>query len=108
MGICRYCHQKAGWFSEAHDACVQKASTGIESVKTCMADAVGAGKQYSEVSAAIDNLASSAAIPQDQVRAALKDGWSQGAEKRCKAQPISDPEFTAISDLYRGDRKSVV
>jgi len=102
MGICRYCHQKAGWFTDAHDACVQKANAGIESVKTCMADAVIAGRQYSEVSATVAKLAADAAIPQDQVNAALKEGWSQGAWKRCRAQPITDPEFSAISDLYRG------
>lgn len=102
MGICRYCHQKAGWFADAHDACVQKANAGIESVKLCMADAVVEGKKYSDVSATIDKLSTDAAIPEDQLRAALKEGWSNGAENRSKAQPISGPEFTAIADLYRG------
>ena len=33
MGICKYCRQKAGWFKDAHDACAQKANTGIEAVQ---------------------------------------------------------------------------
>lgn len=101
MGICRYCHQKAGWFTDAHGACAQKADTGIESVRKCMADAVIEGKHYSDVSATTDKLAADAAIPQDRIRAALKQGWSQGAEQRSKAQPVSDEECQAILDIYR-------
>ncbi len=101
MGICRYCHQKAGWFNDAHDACAEKARAGIESVKKCMADAVIEDKRYHDVSATIDRLAADAAILQDQVQAALKKGWSQGAEQRSKAQPISDEEYLAILDIYR-------
>jgi hypothetical protein len=46
-------------------------------------------------------LRGEAAIPQEQILPAIKEGWSQGAEKRSIAQPISDPEFSAISDIYR-------
>ena len=38
MSICRYCGQNAGWFSEAHESCIQKANQGIEALKTCMAN----------------------------------------------------------------------
>ena len=100
MGICSYCHEKAGWFSDAHDACAEKASSGILSVKKCMADAVIEGKHYSDVSATIDRLIADAAIPQDEVQAALKEGWSEGSEQRSKAQPISDDEYQAILDIY--------
>jgi len=30
MGICRYCQTNAGWFSDAHDYCVQKANAERE------------------------------------------------------------------------------
>jgi hypothetical protein len=30
MGICRFCQKNAGWFSDAHDACVQKANAERE------------------------------------------------------------------------------
>jgi hypothetical protein len=99
MGVCRFCHQKAGWFAEAHDACVQKANAGTQSLKKCMADAVIEGKHYSDVSAAIDRLAAAAAIPQDEVHAALISGWSQGAEQRSRAQPISPEELAAMDKI---------
>jgi hypothetical protein len=101
MGICRYCHKKAGWFSDVHDACVHKANVGIEAVKKCMADAVVEGKRYSDASATIAKLVADAAIPQDLGHAALRDGWCRGAEQRSKAQPISDVECDAILEIYR-------
>jgi hypothetical protein len=100
MGICKYCHQKAGWFTDAHEACVEKVNAGIESLKKCMADAVIEGKVYSDVSATIDKIAADNAIPQEQVHDAMKNGWSQGAEQRSKVQPISDQEGLAIIKLY--------
>jgi hypothetical protein len=101
MSICRYCGQKAGWFSEAHESCIQRSSQGIEALKTCVADAVIGGKQYDEITAQLDRIAADAAIPQEQVLPAVKEGWSRGAEKRSMAQPISEPEFSAIADIYR-------
>jgi hypothetical protein len=101
MTICRYCGQKAGWFSEAHETCIQKANQGIETLKTCVADAMVQGKQFGEIKAQIDKIVADTAIPQERVLPAIKEGWSQGAEKRSMAQPISDPEFSVLSDVYR-------
>jgi len=101
MSICRYCGQKAGWFSEAHEGCIQKSNQGIEALKTSVSNAILQGKQYEEVRVQLHKIAADVAIPQEQVLPAIKDGWSQGAEKRSIAQPISDPEFSAISGFYR-------
>ena len=91
MAICKYCGEKAGWFSEAHEACIQKATHGIEALKQCVSDAVVQGKQYPEIKAQLDRLAADSNVPQEQVPSAIKEGWSQGAGRRSIAQPISDP-----------------
>jgi hypothetical protein len=101
MGTCTYCHQKAGWFSEAHDACVQKAAKGAETIQTCIANAVVEGKQYDDIAALITKLQGDAGIPQDQLRSALQMGWSDGAVTRCKQAPITSSELSVISDLYK-------
>jgi hypothetical protein len=101
MAICKYCGERAGWFSEAHESCIQKATQGIEVLKQCVADAIVHGKQYSEIKTQLDKIVADSGIPQDQVLPAIKDAWSQGAGKRSIAQPISDPEFSAMSDIYR-------
>jgi hypothetical protein len=96
MGICRYCHKKAGWFSDVHEDCVQKSNAGMESIRTCVADAVIEGKQYSDISSEIKKLAAKAALSQEQVHGATKEGWDLGAQQRSKAQPLSAQEQTAI------------
>src|ERR1019366_10392116 len=101
MSICRYCGQKAGWFKDAHDECVQKARLGVEALKTCVADAVVQGKKYDEIKDRIGGLVADSSIPNDQVLPAIKEGWSEGAEKRSIAQPISGAEFSAMADFYR-------
>ena len=66
-----------------------------------MADAIIQGKPYSEIKPQLDKTTAESAIPQEQALAAIKEGWSQGAEQRSKAQPISDADCSAISDVYR-------
>ena len=101
MSICRYCGEQAGWFSDAHERCTQKSTQGIEALKACVADGVVAVKPYDEIKAQVDEIVADAALSQEQVLPAIQEGWSRGAEKRSIAQPISDPEFSAISDIYR-------
>jgi hypothetical protein len=72
MAICRYCGEKAGWFSEAHGSCIQKAAQGIEALKQCVADAIVQGKQYPEIKAQLDKIVADSNIPQDQVLPASK------------------------------------
>jgi len=101
MSICRYCGQKAGWFSEAHKSCIEKSSQGIEAIKTCTKNATVQGKQYGEISVQLDKIAADAVIPREETLQAIKEGWSNGAETRAMAQPLSEDEFSAISDAYR-------
>jgi hypothetical protein len=100
MSICRYCGQKAGWFSEAHESCIQKANQGIEALKVCVASAVLKDKQYGEIKVQLEKIAADASVPREQVRSAIKEGWSQGAVKKSMAQPIGWAEFSAVSDIY--------
>jgi hypothetical protein len=101
MAICRYCGQKAGWFSDSHEDCIRKAEQGITALKSSVAEALVKGKSYEDVRAQIDKLVADSAIPGSQVGPAIKEGWSQGVSERSIAQPISDQEFSAISDFYR-------
>jgi hypothetical protein len=102
MSVCRYCGQNAGWFSEAHESCIQKSNQGIEALKACMANAIAQGKQYGEIKVQLEKIIANAQIPQEQALAAIKEGWSRGAETRSIAQPIGDAEYSAICGIYRG------
>lgn len=100
MGICLYCRQKAGWFSDVHGACLAKAAASVESIKNSMTDTVVEGRRYGEVPTNIDSIIATG-LSADRIRAAQKEGWSQGAEQRSKAQPVSDDERVAIHDIHR-------
>jgi len=100
MSVCLYCGQKAGWFSNVHSECAQKANQNIATLKKCVVDAIVQAKKYDDVKQEVNDLKSG--IPQDQFLTAFKEAWSEGAEKRSTAHPISDPEFTDIADFYRG------
>jgi hypothetical protein len=100
MSVCRYCGQSAGWFKDAHDACVQKAQQGIEALKQFVSNAILEGKQYPEIKPQLDQLVSESDVPQDQVLPAIKEGWNQGARRRSKMQPISNDELSSISKFY--------
>lgn len=96
MGICRYCQKKAGWFADAHDACVQKANAereyqrkGIEFMKTCVADAVISGKQYSEVSAAINKLKEDAPFRQTKYTRQSKRVGTKGQKSGVRPSPLA-------------------
>jgi hypothetical protein len=101
MGVCQYCAQKAGWFSDAHEEFIQKAEQCVGSLKSCVAEALVNGQSYEDIRAQLDKLAADSAVPKTKVIPAIKDGWSQGVAKRSVIQPISDQEFSAISDFYR-------
>ncbi len=101
MGLCRYCGQKTGWFKESHDECVATARNGIEAIKTYVAEAIEQGKSYDDVKSQIEKTTSESAIRHQESLLAIKEGWSRGAEKRSKAQPISDSEFASISAFYK-------
>jgi hypothetical protein len=101
MGLCRYCGKKTGWFSDAHEDCIKKTEQAIQNVQTCLADAVVEGKQYTEIEERLKTNAAQLPIPNGQFLSAIKEGWSLGAVKRSIAQPISDSEFSAISEIYR-------
>src|SRR6266567_3368805 len=102
MSVCRYCGQNAGWFRDTHDACVQKGQQGIQSLKTYVTDAVMQDKTFAEIKENLDKLVADSSVPNDQVLAAIKEGWSEGAEKRSVAQPVSDYQFSVMSDVYQG------
>ena len=92
MTICRYCGQKAGWFSEAHDKCITSAQQGCERVASVVASAVvdklipptrpddenwatALAKQvWSETKPRLDQLATEHRIPANDMRDALRSG----------------------------------
>ena len=108
MPVCRYCGQKAGWFSDAHVVCMNSAQQGCERVASTVASAVVdklippkhsddetwatafAKQVWSETKPQVDQLATEHRIPPADLRDALRKGWSTGAEQVATAELLRD------------------
>ena len=119
MPVCRYCGQKAGWFSDAHVVCMNSAQQGCERVASTVASAVVdklippkhsddetwatafATQVWSETKSQLDQLATEHRIPVNDMRAALLKGWSTGAEQVATAEPLSPNRDAVMSAFYR-------
>src|SRR5438552_1465001 len=109
MAVCRYCGQKAGWFSEAHEACITSSQQGCERVASAVASSVVdklvppalAQKVWSETKPQLDQLATEHRIPANDMRDALLKGWSTGAEQIATAEPLSLDRFTVLNAFYQ-------
>ena len=101
MGTCKYCGQKAGFFSDAHPACIEKAKQAIQNMSAGLSTAIAEGKQSNEIKEQVDKTLSGLGIPKEQLMTAFTDGWSAGAKKRSMDKPIDNDEFSKIADVYR-------
>ena len=120
MAICRYCGQKAGWFSAAHEECITSAQQGSEQVASAVASTVVnklipppghpddetwatafAEKVWSETKPQLDQLATEHRVPANDMRDALRKGWSTGAEQVATAEPSSPARQAPMNAFYR-------
>jgi hypothetical protein len=120
MGVCKFCGEKAGWFSEAHDACVAAAREGCQQIASLLASVVTdklippagcagddgslsrfAAQVWSEVKPALDRVTAEHRVPSDAARQAILQGWSTGAEQVGLAQPAPFDRFAATHAFYR-------
>src|SRR4051812_49051735 len=118
MGQCRYCGEKAGWFSDVHDECVRSAEDGCAKVyslitatleKPVPTDHPDLDEWYklsgqmlwAEVKPEVEKLQAEHRIPADQVRGALRGGWIQGAARIATAGPIPYDRVAVSFNFYR-------
>ena len=74
MSVCKYCGQKVGWFSDAHEDCTRKVAQGIELFKSRVADSIVQGKQYGDTKAELEKISNESFIPKSESLVALKEG----------------------------------
>lgn len=101
MSVCKYCGERAGWFSDAHEDCKLRAAQGVESLKTEVGKAVMDGRKYEEIADKIHSIIADDHVPEQDARAALKQGWSDGAVSKALKQPVTPEEFEAIWRFYQ-------
>jgi len=101
VGECRYCGQDAGWFKDAHSACVVASQNGFQQISSSVADTVAQGKPYSEIRPSIEQIKNASHIPVEDFHNALVGGLSAGAEKLALAEPLSLEKHSAFQAFIR-------
>lgn len=121
MGVCRYCGQKAGWFSDVHEACIASSQKGCEEIASLISSAISdklsppqdehgdnqewsssiANQAWSETGPAVDGITNAQKIPADDLHRALLQGWSAGAERVGLAGPLDPARHSAIISFAR-------
>lgn len=118
MGLCRYCGEKAGWFSDAHEGCFQSMLQGSEKVSSLITTTLEKpipaehpdvdewcslfGQMlWAEVKPQIEKLQTEHRIPAEQLRGALQRGWITGAESVATAEPMSLDKLLVSDNFYR-------
>jgi hypothetical protein len=120
MSVCRYCGQKAGWFNDTHEACVTSARLGCEQATSLIVSTVTnklipptqhsddenwtsefVQHVWSETKPQLDRLATEHHIPPDDLRHALRNGWSVGAEQAATAEPMHPDRLSVLNAFYR-------
>jgi hypothetical protein len=120
MGVCRYCGQRAGWFNDAHEACVTSARQGCEQVTALITSTLTTKlipppehpddekwasefvqHVWAETKPQLDRLTTEHQVPPDDLRHAIRSGWIAGAEQVATAEPMHPDRLLVLNSFYR-------
>lgn len=120
MSVCRYCGESAGWFKDAHETCVTSAHQGCEQVTSLIASTVATKlippkdhpdddkwasefvqHVWSDTKPQLDKLTTEHHIPPDDLRPAIRNGWSNGSEQAATAEPMHPDRLSVLNAFYR-------
>lgn len=120
MGICRYCGQSAGWFRDVHNTCAISCQQGCEQVTSVVASTIKdkvnlptghpdtedwysefASQVWSDLQRTVQKLTSEHSIPSDDLRKALREGWSTGSATLAVAEPLHPEKWEIAADLFK-------
>lgn len=105
MGVCKYCHQDAGWFSSKHSLCEEKNHQGRNEIKAIIRKSFDSKEDFFLHKRQIDNIIVTSFIDQDTlaiiyrelldeaVTRFLNDGIIDKQEEACIARFI---QFTGM------------
>jgi hypothetical protein len=103
MANCKFCGEKAGWFSDAHDACAANAQAGaneIETIVSAAAETIAQGGDAPNLQPNIDQIVTQKKVPLESVNVAIVQGWSRTSSEIALREPLSSHKQVALMNLY--------
>ncbi len=104
MGLCKYCHEKAGLFKDAHETCVVDAQAALTDINAIVVGAIKGSLPCTtpllieDISGLLRRGRLSAADACNTILKAADDATFEFA----KATPMSNEEAERIGDIYKG------
>ena len=97
MGLCEYCDQKAGFFQSVHPACVAKANSTAETVKTFVTKTIVDGGSLADLQLGLPPIMGN--VKEQYVHEAIQNGLNESASQVARKAPVSDDDYTRIEAI---------
>jgi hypothetical protein len=94
MSLCPYCGEKAGWLQSSHPACVAKANSTAETVKTFVIKTIVDGGSLADLQLGLPPIMAN--VREQYVHEAILNGLNEGASQVAKRAPVSDDDYTRV------------
>jgi hypothetical protein len=104
MANCKFCGEKAGWFSDSHESCAENAQAGANEIGTIVsaaAEKIGQGGDAPNIQPNIDEVVAQKKVPLESANAAIVQGWSSSAFEIALREPLSTDKQVALLHLYQ-------
>src|ERR1039458_3467335 len=100
MGLCEFCHKPAGWFRHAHKECTKRYEDTWSSMLVLASTSLQHG-QTDGLEQQLENLASNAGIPRQNIRTILHNAWEQGVDAFLNDNFLSPEEEVSLLDFSK-------
>jgi len=97
VGLCEYCDQKAGFFQSVHPACVAKANSTAETVKTFVTKTIVDGGSLADIQLGLPPIIGN--VKEQYVHEAIQNGLNEGVGQVARKAPVSGDDFTRIEAI---------
>lgn len=102
MGICEYCGEKPGWFQSSHPACVAKADSTGQAVRTLVFNGILAGRSYADLSAEVQQVLADNKVKEHFVHELLLQGADNAVSQLALQSPVSVEEWDRLFGVLKG------
>lgn len=101
MGICKFCGEKAGLFSNKHKECEKKYESGKREIISIIEDALVSKGDFNQINSKIESISKSSYIKEEEKSDLLIQGFDKAVERFFEDGLISEEEEKTVSGFMK-------
>src|SRR5437899_3167777 len=101
MGVCKYCGQKAGWFSHAHEGCEHKYQSVLQNMMSLTTPSKRTGQGLDTLENRLSQMAKEHFIAAGQVKTMMIGGWEQALNQVLQDNVLSEGEENILMEFAK-------